>query len=66
MEKEHSVVASQYRATQTVETLTRVYIVTGQEFPVSGDAWLTRQARILELKARAAYAAALPTRERPC
>lgn len=44
----HSTVASVFRGSTSVDTLTRVHNVTGQEFPVSGNAWL--RYRKLQLK----------------
>jgi len=41
-----SPIISQYRNNYTVETLTRIHNVTGQEFPISGDAPLRMKARL--------------------
>lgn len=59
-----SIVASAYRDTQTVETLERVHRVTGQSFAVSGDAWLHRGLRNLQLRMEAEYLKARTTGER--
>lgn len=42
-----SPIVSQYRNNYTVETLTRIHNVTGQEFPISGDAPLRMKFRLL-------------------
>ena len=42
-----SPIVSQYRNNYTVETLIRIHNVTGQEFPISGDAPLRMKFRLL-------------------
>jgi len=41
-------IVSTYRNNYTVETMTRIHNVTGQEFPISGDAPLRMRYRLLK------------------
>jgi len=52
---ERTSIVSNYRPAYTIESLIRIHRVTGQEFPISGDAYLRYQLRGLKARMNEEY-----------